>query len=156
MATLNDAIKLYGEKQAQRLNEQEAEQARAISEKQNFTKEAFEIIGLIPDRITGQSAFFQFEDKEVQLIVVQWKYRNAGFYRVMGECSVCHNNTFSDELELTLENIGWMLCEPQKRYHECWVQNAGAELKVVEKSRADRLVDLINELISDRMDQYSL
>lgn len=151
MATLKDAIALYGENQAKRLNEQEAEQAKKIAETESEVKKAFEEIGLTPDRVAGQSAFFQFEDKEVQFVVVQWKYRNSAFYRVLGECSRCHNNTFTDEFSLTLENVGWMLSEPQKRYHECWIEDAGVQLKAVEKTRAERLVDLIDDLIEEKM-----
>ena len=152
MATLNDAIKVWQDADNKRFQEQEAQQAEILAQKETNTKEAFETIGLTPDRIQGQSAFFQFEGEEIQFVVSSWRYGMRGCYRVLGLCPRCQNNLFTDEHELTLENIGWMTyANPQKRFHECWIENEVIEPTPVIKTNAERLVEVLTDLIDEKI-----
>ena len=153
MATLELTVKFYMKEKARREEARRAEEEQERVEAEQFTKEAFEKIELSPVRIDGRCAYFEYQGEEIQLLVSRWKSGAIGVCRVLGPCQRCESILLSDEYELQLDNVGWLLCEPQKRWHECWVSVQHNEPVLVEKTNAERLVDLINELIDERVAQ---
>ena len=150
MATFEQAIELWNtekdRREAARLEEEDA----ALKESEEFVKEQFEKLELTPVLIQGNHAYFHFQNEEIHLALRRWKYGACGFYRVLGICGRCGNQTYTDEYELNLENIGWVLSDPNTAYHECWIapqDKAG----FVEKTTVERLVDLVNDLIEEKI-----
>ena len=150
MATFEQAIELWKTEKARRENARLQEETEALAESQQYVKEQLEKIELIPLLIEGNHAYFQFQGEEIDLFIRRWKYGACGFYRVLGKCGICGNQTWTDEYELTLENIGCAVSDPQRAYHECWIAPQD-KADFVEKTTVERLVDLVNELIEEKM-----
>jgi hypothetical protein len=153
MSTLNDAVELYKQASQKRIEERLNELVEKNAETEKFVRDAFETIGLTPSQITGESALFEFQDEEVLFFVRRWKYDAVGIQRQLEQCPRCEYALYSDEYELTLENIGWLLIDPQKKHHECWGLDVDPNpiSKAVEKSTAEKLVELVDQLIDERI-----
>jgi len=151
MATFEQAIEIWNKEKARREAVRLEEEKTALAESEQFVKEQFEKIELTPILIQGNHAYFHFQNEEIHFGLRRWKYGACGFYRVLGTCGRCGNQTLTDEYELTLENIGWVLSDPNTAYHECWVAPQDREPEPV-KSNAERLVEVLIDLIDEKME----
>lgn len=145
--TLQDCINAYAERK--KINEAQSEQeARENMERaEQVTREGLEKIGLEPYAVRGSMAFFDLNGLKVTFIVKAWKYGSYGVYRKLDEtCPQCHDHYYSDEFEITIENIGWLLLDPQKRFHDCpeWNRSVTSDLPVVEKSAGEKLLEALD------------
>lgn len=145
--TLQDCVNAYLE-QKKAYDEQTEQEAREKMERaEQVTREGFEKIGLEPYSVSGSMAFFDLGGLKVTFIVKAWKYGSHGVYRKLDEtCPKCHDHFYSDEFELNIENIGALLTNPQKRYHDCpeWNSSVTSDLPVVEKSAGEKLLEALD------------
>ena len=148
MKTLHDCIAVYEEQQTERAEEAKAEEVKKRIEQGEQTLEAFLKMGLQPQRVEGTKAVFEFEGKEIVLLVNKWKYGNFGFYRVLDDvCPACEWHFVTDEYELRPENIGWAISDPQMRFHDCQNWN-------VVKSSFEPKTKTSREVFMDALDAY--
>jgi hypothetical protein len=140
-----DAFERHVSKEVARL---EADKKAAEAQCEAKTLVVFQEFGLEPKRVCGRSAFFDYDGNEIELVYVEWRYGANAFYRVLGKCKECEGLLATDEYDLTQENIGSVIRNPQARYHDCPNWNAtSTKLPVEHKSVRERLMDILDEYL---------
>jgi hypothetical protein len=147
MNTLKDCVKVYERASALRQAEREIEEVKQRKAVEEDTQKAFTDLGLEPIRVNWQNAYFDLEGVEIHLVVTHWK-REKAFYRVLEKCPNCENNLLTDEHLLSLENIGEIVSNPKKQYHDCYFVKPETEETMIYKPTArENLMDTLDAYI---------
>jgi hypothetical protein len=152
MKTLSDCVKEYEQASALRQAEQEIAEVKRRQAVEESTWKAFAELGLEPTRVNWQDAYFEYEGIEVHLVLAAWRYAQVAFYRVLEKCPNCENNLMTDESSLSLENIGWALSNPEKRYHDCeFVGHVESTNLDYEPTAREKFMDALDEYLRQQV-----
>lgn len=148
--TLQNAIKLYQERRARLEAEKKESKLKNFSEMEQRTRNAFAEIGMAPDRVEGQNAYFILDGQEYHFIVTKERYSFL-FSRVVDKCPRCDEYRFTSRYTLEIENIGEAIVDPENMiaYHDCpnrFATNAAME----EKTTGEKLLEAIDAYIAEK------